>query len=153
MEEKVINVEEVKVEAVVEEKKKGKVSKKVLFEIHRYLGILRFKEIADNCLYAQISPDNNIITILAKHFKHRLPGFKWIIHDKKRKIAIIYNMQNWIVADFDYDLEENIPDKELFYQELWQKYFENITIKNRQNKKLQQKYIPTRYWKHLVEHN
>jgi probable DNA metabolism protein len=112
---------------------------------------LRFKELENELLYSEISPDNNIITILAKHFKIRLPCYKWIIHDKKRNLAILYNKSKFIIVNFDLRLLEKLPNKELYYQNLWKNYFNNISIKNRENKKLQKQHIPTRYWKYLVE--
>ncbi|MEN8904490.1 MAG: TIGR03915 family putative DNA repair protein [Clostridiales bacterium] len=128
-----------------------KVSKKVSNEIHRYLGILRFKELENDYLYAKIKPDNNILTVLAKHFKSRLPQYNWIIHDENRKIAVIYNKAEWIISEFDLEFNYKIPKEEYHYQNLWKQYFNNVSIKSRENKKLQKKYIPTRYWKHLVE--
>ena len=42
-------------------------------------------------------------------------------------------------------------DEEMEYSELWKTFHKSISIKERENKKLQQSNLPKYYWKHLVE--
>jgi len=53
-------------------------SKKVLSEAHRLKGLVRFTQIED-ILYAPVSPDFNVTSLLAEHFIKRLSGEKWIL--------------------------------------------------------------------------
>ena len=39
-------------------------------EAHRMKGFVRFKELNNNILYAEFAPENNIIFLIAKHFKN-----------------------------------------------------------------------------------
>ena len=39
----------------------------------------------------------------------------------------------------------------LFYEELWKEYFNNMAIESRKNPKAQKRSMPVRYWKHLTE--
>jgi len=43
------------------------IAKKVTFETHRFLGLLRFIE-CNRYLYAAFGPDHNILSLLAGHF-------------------------------------------------------------------------------------
>ena len=42
-------------------------------------------------------------------------------------------------------------DEEKEYSELWKTFHKSISIKERENRKLQQSNLPKYYWKHLVE--
>jgi len=125
-------------------------AKKVSFEAERFLGLLRFTD-TRSYLYSALEPDHNILILLADHFADRLAGERFIIHDKKRSLAIICNKKDWYLSDFSE--EAAIPDSETeqLYQELWAKYFTRISIENRKNKKLQSHFIPQRYRHNLVE--
>jgi probable DNA metabolism protein len=129
-----------------------KLSTQVSKERHRLLGILRFQEVGHG-LYAPVTPDNDVIELLAEHFVDRLKNEQFIIHDKKRKKAVIYNKKEWIVADFDLQEEILISKKEKKFQEMWKGYFEHISIKERKNLRLQRQFVPTRYRKNMVEFN
>ena len=63
-----------------------KITKHIGSENHKYKGFLRFKELNNNVLYAEISPTNNCLLILSEHFKKRLSNEYWLIKDTKRNI-------------------------------------------------------------------
>lgn len=132
-----------------------KIIKKVLHESHKFAGIVRFNKLYNDVLYSKIEPDHNILPLLYNHFKDRLGGEKWIIHDLKRETAIMYYSDRfeYVSLSRDYSLKilENSNDD--FIETLWKTYFKSVTIENRINKKLQLKHIPKRYWKNLTEMN
>ena len=66
-------------------------SRRVKRENHKFKGFVRFKELKNGILYAEISPENNIIFILAKHFKQRLKKEKWIIKWRNYRWRIYTN--------------------------------------------------------------
>ncbi|TCT11664.1 putative DNA metabolism protein [Natranaerovirga pectinivora] len=129
-----------------------KLSKRVNMEAHRFLGLVRFIEVG-NVLFAEIEPDHNILPIILKHFVDRFKTENFIINDKKRKIALAYNKKDYIISDYHLDSELPISEKEKEFQSLWKNYFENISIKSRENAKLQQQFVPLKYRKHLMEFN
>ena len=63
-----------------------KLEKYVSRENHKFKGFTRFKELNNNVLYSKINPTNNIIVLLAEHFKNRLKEECFILHDEKRNI-------------------------------------------------------------------
>ncbi len=128
-------------------------SKKVARESHRLKGFLRFREISNNILYADIEPDNNITEVLAKHFKERLKNELWVIHDKRRNIVAIYDRNDYLIINVqEINLNQLINNNcEENYKELWKDYFNNITIKERKNLRCQMNFMPKKYWKYLTE--
>lgn len=127
--------------------------KKVASERHRILGLLRFKKVKDNILYAQVEPDHNIIALAAPHFIERLSKENFIIHDTKREIAIFYNKSEWVIKDIEAPDDFLVKDMEESYEDLWRVYFNAISIKRKTNIKLQKRNMPMRYWKYLTEKN
>lgn len=127
-----------------------RISKRVMGERHRYLGILRFSD-AGHCLYAPFEPENDILMTLSDHFVDRFKNERFIIHDIKRKKAMISNLGEWLITDFE--LKETLPasERELYFQGLWKSYFESIAIEARENKKLQRQFVPLKVRAHIVE--
>ena len=128
----------------------NKLVKQVLNERHRYLGLLRFKEMKDGIMFSTIEPKNNILPILISHFKNRMKREKIAIFDKGRKMIVYYDGKKAEIF-FVESLEIEWSDEEIEYSELWKTFHKSISIKERENKKLQQNNLPKYYWKHLVE--
>jgi len=128
-----------------------KISKKVGRERHKYLGLLRFRELEENILYAPFEPDNFLLPIISNHFASRMKNKRWVIHDKKRDMAVIYEENEWMIIDGSELPKINYSEDEIYYQKLWKNFFDNIAIKNRINLKLQQNYMPQKYQKYLIE--
>ena len=76
-----------------------RLSKKVGRERHKYLGLLRFRELKEGILYAPFEPDYNVLPILSNHFASRIKNYRWVIHDKSREFAVIYENGEWIMID------------------------------------------------------
>lgn len=125
--------------------------KKVSKEIHLMLGLVRFKELKNNVLYAAIEPDYNIVFALADHFAERISNERWIIHDIRRNIAVVYNKEEWLLTELKLKGDIELHQEEESYQKLWKQYFKSISIENKVNPRLQKGYMPVRYWKHLIE--
>ncbi|PKL17035.1 MAG: hypothetical protein CVV49_13070 [Spirochaetae bacterium HGW-Spirochaetae-5] len=122
-------------------------------ESHRMLGLVRFLSVEDDTFYAEIEPDNDILPLISGHFSRRMPGEKWIIHDRKRGTAAINRDGRPEILSIELD---RIPDRdscEDIYSGLWKNFYSSIAIKDRTNLRQQKQFMPVRYWKHLVEKN
>lgn len=128
-----------------------KMCRSVKKESHRLKGFLRFKELDNGILFTDISPENNIIEILANHFIQRLKNESWVIVDTKRKIAAMYNKGSYELINYINNYEISFSKTEELFQNLWKNYFKNIAIKERTNKRCQMNFMPKKYWKYLVE--
>jgi len=107
-------------------------------------------------------PDHYILPLIADHFADRLAGERWIIHDRKRGLAVVYDghqtdkdpfcaQRKWYITDFSHNGQLPLTQREQYYQELWQLYFDKISIESRRNPRLQAQFVPYRYRNDLVE--
>lgn len=128
-----------------------RLARKVLFERHRFMGLLRFRNIGANLYYASINSDNFILPILGQFFVERFADQQWIIHDRKREVAAVYNLHSWtIVERAAADMPADSAQEDIA-QRLWQCFFDSIAVRERLNLALQQKFIPQKYWQDLIE--
>lgn len=125
--------------------------KTVWYEAERLKGFVRFLETKEGVLYSDISPDNNVLEILAEHFFDRLKGEKWIINDVKRKKCAVSDGKNVIIMNGIESLNINSSDNELFWQQLWKCFFDTISVEGRKNEKLQNSKVPKKYRKYMIE--
>ncbi|HNU79111.1 MAG TPA: TIGR03915 family putative DNA repair protein [Bacillota bacterium] len=124
---------------------------KVAREKHLLAGIIRFRLLHNNIYYAPIEPQYNTLCLLGKHFADRMSDQIFVIHDVKRSYGVFYDKTKWFMSDIEMNKDIVLHENELFYQELWKRYFDNITIKSRINPKLQSNHMPKKYWKYLIE--
>lgn len=132
-----------------------RISRKVSREWQHMLGFLRFQELESGALFAEISPTNNVIELMAPHFADRLPNERFMIYDSSRQIACVYAPEKGLLFT-DQIPPELIAIKEHsatepMYQDLWRAFFKAIAIEGRYNPKCQQNFLPKKYWKHLTE--
>ncbi len=125
--------------------------KKMLSESHKLKGLLRFTKINDNLFYSSIHPTNNVLENLGHHFMKRLSTQNFIIHDKIRNNAFLYNTKDYEIINASLLKVPEISEEEKKYQELWKTFFKTIAIKERTNPKVQMQFMPKKYWKDLIE--
>lgn len=123
---------------------------RVSFETHRLLGLIRFRQTTDGIYYSSISPDGQVIGLIAPHFAERMADMDWIIHDVRRGLAALGRRAEWQLIRLPY-VEAEFDEDELVYQQMWKTYYKQVAIANRKNPKLRRNYMPVRYWKHLIE--
>lgn len=122
-------------------------------EAHRFTGFVRFKEVAPLSFYSSIEPDHNILPLILNHFTKRFSDQNFIIHDLKRELAIIYNKDSAIIRDFNKEdskvFTSSVSDSE--FEDLWKTFYTSVNIKERENHKLRNRFMPKRYWANLTE--
>ena len=130
-----------------------KLAHRVSSENHKMKGFTRFKVINNKFLYTEISPDNNILDLLSKHFQKRLKNELWIIKDTNRNILSIYDLNTYHIVSGEniklLALENNKNDN--YYENLWCIFFKTIAIKERKNQKCQMSFMPKKYWHNIIE--
>lgn len=127
-------------------------ARKVGWEIDKMYGLLRFKECVGGVLYAPYEPDCDITELIAPHFISRFKEEKFIIHDVKRKKALLYNGGECLMVPLD-RAEISLSDGENYIAGLWKKYYEAANIAMRAHVKQMKGSMPVRYWKYLPEKN
>lgn len=134
--------------------------RKVTREAHRMLMFVRFEQAKDGTFFAPISPQYDILKIIVSHFKDRFADQPWVIYDTARSYGVHFNGKDVALITLDeptFNLENGrlspdiVAECEVEYQRLWQLFFKQIAIKERTNLKLQQNFMPKRFWKYLTE--
>lgn len=130
-----------------------KISEYVMHESHKLKGFIRFKELENNILYAEIEPTNDVLLIVSNHFKERLKNEYWIIKDVKRGMLSIYDKRNYyLVSKENFKLAElNEATHEKQIEELWKQFYKTIGINERRNDRCRQNFMPKKYWKYIIE--
>lgn len=129
-----------------------KTERKVVVEVSRMLGFIRFEKFND-FYYSAYESDHNITSLITPHFTERFADQNFIIHDIKRELASIYNKKTWYITSLTQSNISSLINTQFNcpYEELWKNYFQNTSIKERENSKNQKRQMPKRYWKHLPE--
>jgi len=121
-------------------------------EAHLLSGFCRFAETKQGVFYSSITPVNYILPILAEHFQDRMMNQAWVIHDKKRHQAAVYDGKEYIIGDVPKSvIQMDYEAKEAQIQDLWVTFFDSVTIKERVNKALQRNMLPLRYRGNMLE--
>ena len=127
----------------------------VIREIHSYKEFTRFKEVGEDLFLATIEPKHDILAELAYHFKNRMPSLNWIIIDCSRSIALIHpkdsNCYLQTVEKNELEAAAKLNDIKTPYAKLWKAFFENVSIKERENVNLQRQHCPIIRRKYMTE--
>jgi probable DNA metabolism protein len=134
-----------------------KAASKVLTEIHRLTGLLRFRA-EPSCLYtARCSPDYFILPALAEHFTLRFGETSWAIIDEKRELCLKREKGGLVrlipvsASSFAPQLSKAENCSEDNWEKLWKLYHSSVNNEGRKNLRLQRQFIPERYHKYLPE--
>lgn len=129
---------------------------KVSRERHRMLAFVRF-ELMDNGVYfARIAPDCDVLPLIIGHFKRRFADQRWLIFDARREYGVYFEDGSIHWVDEIDPVVLTHPSTahsplEITFQRLWRTYFQSVTIPERQNRALQRRCMPRRYWQWLTE--
>ncbi|MFP4064888.1 MAG: TIGR03915 family putative DNA repair protein [Bacteroidales bacterium] len=66
-------------------------ARRVRKEVHRFHGLVRFRETTGRLLVANIEPDHDIVMMLAPHFRTRMAEQQWVIYDMRRARGVWYD--------------------------------------------------------------
>ena len=124
---------------------------RVTLEIHRFTGFLRFSQSEEGLYCAEFAPDHNILPFLMPHFTRRFNDQPFLIYDCKRLLYGIYNGNEWKVLHTDQKIRISYSEPEKAFRQLWKEYYKAVSISARENRKLQDSYLPRRYRVFLTE--
>jgi len=122
---------------------------------HHYLGFLRFIEIPGNILLARFEPKPRLTELIMPHFIDRFPEERFVIWDTKRNEAGIHVPgQNYIMiklTEHQAAMLQSYTEDNMEAEKMWKAFVESISIKERENKKLQQNNIPLHFRTYMPE--
>lgn len=135
-----------------------KASRRVGWEAHRFLGLVRFR-LRGTLYIAEIEPDMDILPLIGDHFSDRFHDQDFAIHDIGRGTALLHGAEGaWTVIEVSKDSEaarsEKVTDalaKPDAFETLWKRYFKSMCIEERRNPTCQRNFLPKKHWRHLIE--
>lgn len=129
--------------------------RKVANEAHHYIEFIRFRELKNGVMFSEIEPQNWVLPCIAGHFSNRFPLENWVIYDRKHAEAAVHaERRGWMLvkgAELDLMFGKTVTEEEKKYTELWKVFFRNVSIKERENSRLQQNHVPMKYRKDMTE--
>lgn len=122
-------------------------------ESHHYYGFLHFTELDGHILFAPFEPKNNIISLITPHFADRFPDENFIIFDSLRSTAAVHSPAGgWVlVSGENFNLPPSFRNEDEEIKKLWKTFFHSISIKDRENRKLQRQNMPLRFRTYMEE--
>lgn len=119
-------------------------------EAHLFLEFLRFRE-QQGVLCAQIEPKSFVLPLMGGHFAARFPGEAFLIHDITHGAALLHQGGRMEIYPLEELSLDALSPAEEEYQQLWQRYYDTIAIRERYNPKCRMGHCPKRFWKHMLE--
>lgn len=129
--------------------------KRVAGEAHKFIEFTRFFQLGQEAFFAQISPKSRILSLIAPHFHNRMPSLHWAIYDRShRQLLLQPKDEDYYFQRLSLKEEENIktlssPKDD--FEMLWKEFFDTVAIKERQNPKVQQRFLPLWIRKNMTE--
>lgn len=126
---------------------------RVWHELHRYYGFVRFTQ-TGGVLFSKIAPENDLLALLSSHFADRFPQENWVIYDENREKALVHQAGKpcYIRSDLGKikDMTERLDTRE-GYEELLRTFCSSISIRERENPRLQQQWLPLKFRSNMPE--
>lgn len=120
-------------------------------EAHYHVEFLRFSDF-HTFLAAQITPNNNVLPLIAPHFCDRFSCENFMIYDKTHELGFFY--QTTGRREFFRAEKLELPpvgEEEEAYRALWKRFYDTIAIEGRKNEKLRMTHMHKRYWNNMTE--
>ncbi len=127
-----------------------KSARRLVGEAHLLKGFVRFSDF-DGVLCAEIEPKNQVLPLLASHFRTRLPGERFLIYDRTHHQALVYAAGQSRILSLESWEMPSANRAEQAYRKLWRRFYETIAIAARENPKCRQTHMPKRFWGCMTE--
>jgi probable DNA metabolism protein len=129
---------------------------KVWKELDRLRGLLRFSPGSGGVHIARCAPDHFVLPGLAGHFTSRFGETAWAIIDERRGLALARGpgATARLIPLEEAPHSIAAPGRDGSgdpWEDLWRSYHRVIANESRSNPRLQQQFMPRRYWKYLPE--
>ena len=113
-------------------------------------GFVRFTEY-EGVLGSVITPKNQVLPVLARHFCDRYNAEAFFIYDKTHRQVLLHYGQRSEIRDAAAMEVPDISAEEQCLQSLWRQFYDTIAIKERYNPRCQRTHMPLRYRDNMTE--
>lgn len=119
-------------------------------ELEKLRGFVRFSDY-NGTLGAEIEPKNRVLPLLRSHFCNRYANESLFIYDRTHGDLLLYTKGHSQILRVD-SWQKTLPgEEEVYYRSLWKKFYETIAIKERDNPRCQNTFLPKRYRRTMTE--
>ncbi len=119
-------------------------------EAHLLKGFTRFSDYGGT-LAAEIEPRHDVLPILARHFRDRMPGESFLIFDRTHKMVLLCSGGCSQILPLDSLKLPTADGRERFFRALWTRFYDTVSIESRYNPKCRMNHMPKRYWAMMTE--
>jgi probable DNA metabolism protein len=130
-------------------------SRQVGNEAHRYIQFIRFRELEGGVLFSEIQAEHQVLPLIGDHFSDRFPNENFMVYDNGHRDCLIHRKGGpWLIlrdTQPDAILKDRITDREAQMQQLWRGFCRSIAIPQRENRHLQQQFMPLKYRRWMTE--
>lgn len=131
-------------------------SRAVENEAHKYRMFVRFREMENGLMCAEIEPENQVLPLLGDHFSDRFPMVNFLIYDHTYGQCLFHQAHcQWAILTGVQPEERQLcrfSEQEREYARLWKGFVDHIAIQERKNPRCQMNFMPKKYWKYMTEH-
>ena len=120
-------------------------------EQHAFTEFLRFGELTGGVYLSEFKPNANILPLIMPHFAGRFNDCAFVIHDKGRRMAGVYDKSGWYLTSTERMTLPAFTQGERDMRALWKLFFQSITIKERVKPTRQRNVMPIKYRKYMTE--
>jgi len=117
----------------------------------KWKGFLRFAVVENNVFYAEMSPKNNVLTLIMPHFSRRFNVKPFLIHDMTFNQVGIFDTKEWYLMSSEGLSVPKLHSDEQKYRYMWKLFYDTTSMEGRTNHKQRNQMMPKRYRKHLTE--
>jgi len=117
----------------------------------KWKGFLRFSVLENNLFYAEMSPKNNVLSLIMPHFTRRVRTKPFLIHDLTYRQVGIFDTKEWYVCSSEGLTLPKLHSDEAKYRYMWKLFYDTVSVEGRRNIKQRGQMMPERYQRHVTE--
>ena len=113
-------------------------------ELETLRGFVRFSDYG-GILGAEIEPKNRVLPLLRGHFCQRYANEQFFIYDRTHRELLLYANGRSRITQIE-NFQPVLPgEDELYFRSLWKQFFQSVAIRERENPRCQNTFMPKRY--------
>ena len=113
-------------------------------ELEKLRGFVRFSDYS-GVLGAEIEPKNRVLPLLRGHFCQRYANEQFFIYDRTHRELLLYANGRSRITQIE-NFKPVLPgEDELYFRSLWKQFFQSVAIRERENPRCQNTFMPKRY--------
>lgn len=113
-------------------------------ELEKLRGFVRFSDYS-GVLGAEIEPKNRVLPLLRGHFCQRYANEQFFIYDRTHRELLLYAGGRSRIMRMEHFQPVLPGEDELYFRSLWKQFFQSVAIRERENPRCQNTFMPKRY--------